>query len=288
MSDDNNDLFKYAPSVAAAGTSSALFALTTGLHMWQAYIGRTWYFSPFIVGGWFQVVGYAFRAVSATEYPNQPLPPYIVQYLGLLLAPSLYAASIYMVLGRIIRLTNAHAFTLVKAQWITKIFVAGDVVSFLMQMGGGGVLASSKTESGQDLGELLITIGLIVQLIFFGFFIVVSINFHYRLRSNPTDASRKTSFSWEIYLYILYIGSILIMVRSIFRVIEYVQGQDGPLLSKEWYLYVFDTALMFLTMVLFNVKHPSIILLKHTSAKSEADTESGSNTFLMKPIRISG
>jgi hypothetical protein len=55
----------------------------------------------------------------------------------------------------------------------------------------------------------------------------------------------------------LYLASGLIVVRSVFRVVEYLQGFDGYLLRHEAYLYIFDALLMFLVMVLFNVIHPS-------------------------------
>ena len=49
------------------------------------------------------------------------------------------------------------------------------------------------------------------------------------------------------------------MTRSIFRVIEYIQGSEGELLRREFYLYVFDAALMWLLMVGLNVVHPGEI-----------------------------
>jgi hypothetical protein len=57
----------------------------------------------------------------------------------------------------------------------------------------------------------------------------------------------------------LYLGSFLIMVRSVFRAVEYLQGFDGYLLRHEAYLYIFDACLMFLVMVLFNWIHPGEI-----------------------------
>jgi hypothetical protein len=60
-------------------------------------------------------------------------------------------------------------------------------------------------------------------------------------------------------MMVLYAGSLLIMVRSIFRAIEYLQGNNGSLLQHEAYLYIFDATLMFLVMILFNWFHPSEI-----------------------------
>lgn len=46
------------------------------------------------------------------------------------------------------------------------------------------------------------------------------------------------------------------MIRSVFRLAEYLQGNNGYLLHHEIYLYIFDALLMFITMVTFNVVHP--------------------------------
>lgn len=62
--------------------------------------------------------------------------PYIGQSLMLLLAPALFAASVYMILGRIIRMLNADSLSLIRPSWLTKIFVTGDVLSFFIQSGG--------------------------------------------------------------------------------------------------------------------------------------------------------
>ena len=90
----------------------------------------------FIIGGLFEAIGYAARAVSAHENPNYSTMPYALQSLFILLAPSLFAASIYMILGRIIRLTDGDSRSLIRATRLTKIFVLGDVLSFLIQSGG--------------------------------------------------------------------------------------------------------------------------------------------------------
>lgn len=59
-----------------------------------------------------------------------------MQSLLLLLAPNLFAAIVYMSFGRLVRLTDGGELLLIRARWVTKIFVAGDVLSFLVQGGG--------------------------------------------------------------------------------------------------------------------------------------------------------
>ena len=54
----------------------------------------------------------------------------------ILVAPALFAASIYMTLGRIIIKLDAQNESLIPVRFLTKIFVVGDVISFLLQCGG--------------------------------------------------------------------------------------------------------------------------------------------------------
>jgi hypothetical protein len=120
----------------------------------------------------------------------------------------------------------------------------------------GGGYQSSGTLSALQMGSHIIVIGLFVQLAFFGFFMVIAICFHRKLILVPTIQSR-SSYPWKKYMWTLYGASFLIMVRSVFRVVEYLQGSDGTLLHHEAYLYVLDALLMFAVMVVFNVIHPS-------------------------------
>lgn len=83
-----------------------------------------------------ETVGYVGRAVSAHQTPDWTLVPYVCQSLLLLLGPTLYAASIYMVLGRIVRLTKGESHSIINPGRLTKLFVLGDVISFLAQSGG--------------------------------------------------------------------------------------------------------------------------------------------------------
>lgn len=62
---------------------------------------------------------------------------------------------------------------------------------------------------------------------------------------------------WRKHIRALYFASILIMVRSVFRIAEYSQGNAGYLLSHEALLYCLDAVLMSGVMILFNAVCPS-------------------------------
>ncbi|EEP81346.1 predicted protein [Uncinocarpus reesii 1704] len=233
-----------------------------------------------------EIVGYSARIISSTQAPLFKDTPYIIQSLFLLLAPALFAASIYMVLGRLIAALHADRFSIVRRTWMTKIFVTGDILSFIVQGIGGGVMYSG-TPSNLSLGQKIIIVGLVIQLLFFGFFTFASIIFHRRMSANPTTTSLSIHFSWRKHLFGLYIASFLIMVRSVFRVIEYVQGSDGELLSREIYLYIFDAALMWILMLLLNIVHPREIseLLRGEKSLNSVDLERQPESVKLTRVR---
>ena len=194
-----------------------------------------------------QFLGYCGRASSHSD-PTK-LGPYIMQATLILIAPALFAASIYMILGRLIRVLGAESLSIIRVSWMTKIFVLGDVLSFLMQSSGGGIQANGN----QNLGQKIIIIGLFVQIFMFTLFLVTAIAFHRNILKKSTALLFSSIINWRLYLYILYITSTLILIRSIFRLIEYLQGNDGYLVSHEVFLYLFDTLLMFLVMLIFAI-----------------------------------
>lgn len=136
---------------------------------------------------------------------------------------------------------------------------------------------ASGTISAMNTGENITIAGLCVQLLFFSFFVITSAVFHIRIRRQPTprvtqltqERSQSTIHrTWESVLWGLYIACALILVRSIFRLIEYAQGNDGYLISHEAFVYVFDALLMFFAMVALNVFHPSVIFARREKRES--------------------
>ncbi|KAH0419613.1 hypothetical protein CcaCcLH18_14346 [Colletotrichum camelliae] len=191
-------LYHYDPTVAGAVVFVFLFLATTILHFWQLIRSRCWFLIPLAVGGVLQVIGYAGRAKSGQEDPNWSL--------------------VYMELGRIITVLDGEGHCLIRKEWLTKLFVAGDVLSFFLQGGGGGYQASGTLEA-LEAGAKVIIVGLFVQLTCFGFFVVVAVAFHRAINNAPTGRSN-SSIPWRKHMTALYVGSFLIMVRSVFRAAE--------------------------------------------------------------------
>lgn len=185
--------------------------------------------------------------------------PYVIQSTLLLLAPILFAASLYMTLSRVILAVGGAQSSPISPRWLTRIFVCGDVLSFLVQSSGAGLrvkAGSGDSDTDPNLGSNIIVGGLILQIIIFGIFVLVSVVFNIRFRKAHSASHLDNNIPWQQTLNMLYITSGFIMVRNIFRVAEYVMGSDGYLLSVEWGVCVFDAALMTLTMLWFLWRYP--------------------------------
>jgi len=174
-----------------------------------------------------------------------------------------------MILGRLVRALRGDHLSLLPARWITRIFVTGDIVSFTLQAGGGGVQAGGTLQL-YETGEKIIIAGLFCQILIFGFFVATSVLFHHRIAQRPTPKALSNSIPWRRYFYVIYVTSGLILMRSVFRVVEYLQGNDGYLISHEVFLYVFDTIPMAAVMAIFLVYY-----IEHLQGGSPQKSGSG-------------
>ena len=264
--------YHYSPSVAAAAIAFVCYGASTGFHIFQLWKLRSWFFTTFIVGAistisslpfreaycidWHipvMTVGYVFRTASAKD--KTAIGPYIGQNVCILLPPSLYAATIYMIYGRIVLFARSPELSVISPHKVTKIFVIGDVIAFLMQASGGGMMAISSMSS---LGQKVTIVGLFVQLIFFGGFFTLSLIFHQRVQK--LKRVRVLSMPYGPLLYVLFGVSLLIILRCLFRIVEFCQGNDGYLVSHEVFMYIFDTFPMFVVQTVFHFFHPANVL----------------------------
>lgn len=288
------EMWYYAPSVPAAVIFAIIFVALTTYHAILLFRRRTWFCIPFLVGGCFEIIGYIGRALAHNNTHSVPI--FAMQSLCLLLAPILFAASIYMALGRIIRAVDGETYSFIRVNWMTKIFVAGDVFCFLIQSTGGGLLAGANTKSAIDLADNLTLGGLILQIVIFLFFLSAAIMFHMKMHKLPTAAALNGPLgehaglrgglfgrlTWKKLMLSLYVTSVFITVRNLFRVVEYGMGWGSYLLTNEWSLYVFDGVLMILVLTIgITWYHPELSKgNKAVAATSQVHRlESGNSTM---------
>jgi high-affinity Fe2+/Pb2+ permease len=137
---------------------------------------------------------------------------------------------------------------------------------------------SSKDKKSRDGGSKIIVGGLFLQMIFFGVFVLAASLFHKRMNKGPTG--RAMQVPWQKHMRALYVISILIIARSIFRIVEFIQGFDGYLIRHEVYVYIFDAVLMLIAMGYMNWVHPSEIKMLLKGGKAMK------NGFSMQEMQV--
>jgi hypothetical protein len=210
-------------------------------------------------------IGYASRAIATHQ--SGSLVPFLLQAIFLLLPPCLFAATLYMVYARLVRGVHGEQFSLIPPRWCTRIFVIGDLLCLNIQSTGAGFLPKLKMRVA---GNCIVIAGLALQILIFAGFMWCCLLFHKRFRGQLAAQRRTVDLRWEPTVWMLYGTSIFISSRNIFRLVEFVTGDDGGyLFHNEWPIYVFDGALMLLVMIGFYIWYPSTVSIIATNSAIE-------------------
>lgn len=219
------------------------------------------------------------------------------------LAPVFIAAGNYMLISRLILAVlppSRHRVLRIPGHRLTPIFVACDIVAFLVQGSGSGVASSNNwTGDEERIGRYILVAGLALQFVAFSLFLCVFGRFHILANRNAvTDAPG----GWRKLVLAVYISSIPIMVRElasfrffrgsmltiskircIFRVAEFAEGMNGYAFHTEWLFWVFEALPMAPAIAIFCVFHPSRYLGKHGAWRLHRMAKSSESTEVMEP-----
>ncbi|KAH8917584.1 RTA1-domain-containing protein [Atractiella rhizophila] len=254
LPDDLNDsLYNYNVNGVLPIVAAVVFAVALAIHLWQALRSKSFnYMWPFIGGLILEVVGYIFRRISRDD--DEKLGYFIIQQLFVVIAPALLAASLYMSYGRL-TLFVEERFSPLRPRWVTRTFVTADVFSFLIQGAGGSLYAGDNISASKaNTAKAIITVGFIIQIVAFSCFLVISLIFYRRAKAGIPD-------SHAIRLVpVLWLTSIPILVRTIFRLAEFASSNDngeGYLLDHEVFLWVLETIPILISVFYLGWFHPS-------------------------------
>ncbi|KAJ3101319.1 hypothetical protein HK100_004558 [Physocladia obscura] len=239
-------VFGEKPSSSLAIIGCAIFALIFFAHLIQSIQFKTRYLIPMIIASFMEVVGYAIRYKSIGDPFN--LLEYSVQQTFIILAPIFLAASQYIMLEKLI-INVGGSYSPIRHTLIAKIFVGCDILSFLVQCAGSAVLLTIP--SLFVTGTNILIAGLVVQVISFTAFLITASAFYYRASQD------NKGMGWRIIFIVLFASATLVLIRSVFRVIEFSSGYSGPIVKDENYMYAFDFGLIAIAIILFNFFHPA-------------------------------
>ncbi|KAJ7025920.1 RTA1 like protein-domain-containing protein [Mycena alexandri] len=258
------------PAIPPAIVALAFFGLSFLIHLIHSF--RFGPPRPFmltlLIGMAMMIGGFATRILSANS-TSQGIRT--TTTILILLAPSLFLALSYMILGRLAGMLGpdvASRTMFIRPTRVATIFVWSDVATFLIQA-LGGVLLTSKTVNTAMTGKDILLAGLLLQLTSFGLFIGLAFVFGVRLRKHFPHLwqanSGKPDFAflgrdfvsdWKVLYYTLSITCVALMIRSVFRVVEFASGFNSVLSTDEVYEYFLDTLPVWFAVTMYCLVWP--------------------------------
>jgi hypothetical protein len=194
---DPNGIYFYSPSLGAAILFTIFYSITFVHHFYLTVIAprrsgkyqHAGYFIPLLIGAGFEIFGYATRCASIEQTDSSPL--YAVSQTLVVVSPVLVCASMYLVIGRLIRRESSNnsdrknRILGVSARWLPHLSIFSDVFSFLLQGSGSGIASSGNWEgTTSKIGIDVVIVGLALQVATFAFFLLITALFHRRLLGN--------------------------------------------------------------------------------------------------------
>lgn len=219
------------------------------VHLAQTIRFRSWYFVTFPIGLLFEIVGYVARSLSAEKDPYHLLY-FILNYFFIVTAPVFLAAGIYTILSALIpRLGPQYSFLPPKV--ILWFFIVSDVIATGVQITGAALIGvrQSNREDPTSANNILLG-GLAYQVFSLGIFVILTGSFFFRAR-REIHGSGLASFAAAFGAV-----TILIYLRTCFRLAETAEGLGGHLFSNEIFFACLEFAPVALAVLLLAIWFP--------------------------------
>jgi len=141
--------------------------------------------------------------------------------------------------------------------------MCSDFISLCLQGAGGGLSATANTPSSANTGRYIMIAGLAFQVLSLGIFLILWLEFIMRLRKAPDQLKderfsrmRTSNSRFRWFQCALILATILILIRSIYRVVELQGGFAGTIASNEPAFMVLEGPMIFVAVLALTILHP--------------------------------
>jgi hypothetical protein len=195
-------------------------------------------------------VGYVARSLAAKRDPYN-LIFFIIQYFFIVTAPVLISAGIYSVLSVLIHRVGRQ-YSPVNPKVVLCIFITCDAVATIVQVAGAALIgvAYSNKKDPSNANHILLG-GLVFQAVTFLLFLIVLGVFLRRAKKIIASELRTRTF-----LVAFLASTLLVYLRTCFRLAETSQGLEKDLATHEVYFACLEFAPIAAGVLLLNFWHP--------------------------------
>jgi len=241
-------IYGYTPSFALGLLGVSLFTISTILHSFQVLRHRSWFCLLLVIGSTMEIVGYTFRILSAKRDPYNIIY-FVIQYFFIVVAPVFFSAAIYMVLSKLIYITGRQ-YSPIPPNHILRLFIVSDVVATGIQIAGAASIGRQESaRKDPTAANNILLAGLAFQVFSFLIFLFLLSAFIYRAR-------KVVMASMASFLFAYMTASLLVYLRTCFRLAETSRGVHGALSNHEVYFGCLEFAPVVAATFLFNGWHP--------------------------------
>ncbi|KAF4825295.1 Protein RTM1 [Colletotrichum tropicale] len=191
----------------------------------------------------------------------------------IVLAPLFVAAGNYLLIGQLIHDVlppSRHRIFNIPARLLTRIYVTFDIICLCVQSSGSS-MASANSWVGplSDIAMKILLAGLALQVLVFSTYICILFRYH---KLSRMMAVPEAPTGWFGVLKAVYISSFLILIRCVYRMIEFAEGPEGYSMTHEWMFWVFEGITMVVAIAVFCVWHPGKRLGRFGEREKQANT----------------
>jgi hypothetical protein len=164
-------------------------------------------------------------------------------------APVFFSAAIYTIPTFLIKAVGQQ-YSPVRPRLILVLFIISDVVATVVQITGAASIGTAEAKH-QDptTPNHILTAGLAFQVVSFLIFVVVLAILLYRMRKVSGTAMKPFTIA-------LVAATLLVYLRTCFRLAETVQGVQQSLFTHEVYFGCLEFAPIVVAVFIFNAYHP--------------------------------
>ncbi|KAL8657439.1 MAG: hypothetical protein Q9226_001911 [Calogaya cf. arnoldii] len=265
-------IYGYTPTLALNILALILFALLLLFHIFRLYATRLYAFSTLLVFTTLcEIIGYIFRLRSSPPPVGNPygVINFVVQYFFIVTAPVFLSAAIYTTLTSFIAALSNNDPNATKKlsplglskKTILGIFITADIIATIVQIAGAALIGVSQSNRKSPVtANNILLAGLAFQVFTFLVFLILLFIFIRNSRKIMLSTSGGRGSVMRMYTIALVASSLLVYLRTCFRLAETSQGVGGYASSHEVFFGVLEFAPIVVAIGLLGWWHPGSLV----------------------------